>query len=184
MYKRYLSISDKSVALDNVWRRLKLAYGYRVADPMNKISEQSNKPVVENSIKGVQDLQKDLIYCLHEVDKSQEALLDNPVLINNFVRRLPETFRSQYHFRALDSDTTCKFDNLMKYITHAIQATEHNPEVWGEQSDSSKDNKKNSNRGCASKTDNASSSRNYAEASSGMTSFDKQNETSLRETRC
>ena len=78
MYKRYLSISDKSVALDNVWRRLKLAYAYRVADTMNKIFEHSNKPVVENNTRGLRKLQKDLIYCLDEVDRSKATLLDYP----------------------------------------------------------------------------------------------------------
>ena len=80
MYKRYLCIKNKTVALERVWRGLELAYGYREKDSMTEIYERSNGPVVESSTPGLKELHQDLIFCLGKVEKSEVALLDNPAL--------------------------------------------------------------------------------------------------------
>ena len=53
--------------------------------------------------------------------------LDNPALVNNFVKRLPQQLRTKYHDQALYTDTTRKFNDLLKFITRSIRAAEHNP---------------------------------------------------------
>ena len=80
MYKRYLSIPDKSVALDSVWQGLELAYGYHETDSMTKIYERINGPIVENSTRGLKKLQQDLIYCMGKVRRTEAASLGNPAL--------------------------------------------------------------------------------------------------------
>ena len=78
MYKRQLCIKDKTIALERVWRGLELEYGYRVKDSLTKIYERSNGSVVENSTRGLKELQKDLIFCIGKVGKNEMASLDNP----------------------------------------------------------------------------------------------------------
>ena len=106
---------------------MELAYGYHQTDSMTKIYERSNGPVVKNSTRGLKELQQGLIYCMGKVGRTEAASLDNPALVNNFIKRLPQKFCSQYHFQALNC--TRKFDDLLKYLTLSIRATEHNPEV-------------------------------------------------------
>ena len=182
MYKRYLSIPDTSVVLDSIWRGLELAYGYRETDSMTKIYECSNGPVVENSTQGLKVLQQDLIYCMGKVGRTEAASLDNPALVNNFIKRLPQKFRSQYHFQALNIDSTRKFDDLLKYLTRSIRATEHNPEVWVEITDNSKRTNNNINRGRFTKTDNQRSSSNHVESNNETVSADKVDKTTYAPT--
>ena len=94
---------------------------------MTKSYDHGNDTVVENSTRGLKELQQDLIYCMGKVRRTEAASLDNPALVNNFIKRLPQKFRSQYHFQALNY--TSKFHDLLKYLTLSIRATEHNPEV-------------------------------------------------------
>ena len=46
IYKRYLFIQNKTVALEHVWRGLELAYGYRKKKPMTEIYERSGHPTI------------------------------------------------------------------------------------------------------------------------------------------
>ena len=92
MYKDQLHMEDKTAALEIVWRTLEIAFGYRDTDSLTKIYERSNGPVVENTIKGLKELQKDLIFCMGKERKSEIATLDNPALVNNFIKRLPQRF--------------------------------------------------------------------------------------------
>jgi hypothetical protein len=69
MYKNQLYMEDKAAALEIVWRALEIAFGYRDTDSLTKIYERSNGPVVENTIKGLKELQKDLIFCIGKVKK-------------------------------------------------------------------------------------------------------------------
>ena len=144
---------------------------------MTKSYERGNDTVVENSTRGLKELQQDLIYCMGKVRRTEAASLGNPALVNNFVKRLPQKFRSQYHFRVLDIDSTRKFDDLLKYLTRSIRATEHNPEVWVEITDNSKRMNNNSNRGCFTKTDNQRSSSNHFESNNKTVLADKLNKT-------
>ena len=90
---------------------------------LTKIYERSNGPVVENSTRGLKELQQDLIFCIGKVGKSEATSLDNPALVNNFVKRLPQKFHTQYHYRVLDMDSTRKFNDLLTYLTRSIRAT-------------------------------------------------------------
>ena len=94
--------------------------------------------MAENSTQGLKELQQDLIFCIGKVGKSEIASLDNPALVNNFVKRLPQKFRTQYHYHALDTDSTLKFNDLLTYFTCSIHAAEHNPEEWVETLDTLK----------------------------------------------
>ena len=75
-----------------------------------------------------------------KVQKSEIASLDNPALVNNFVKRLPQRFRIKYHDHALYIDNTWKFNDLLKFITRAIRDAEHNPEKWVNDTGTSKSN--------------------------------------------
>ena len=90
MYKDQLHREDKTTALEIVWRALDITFGYRDADASTRIYERSNGHIVENSIKGLKELQKDLIFCMGKVRKSEIATLDNPALVNSFIKRLPQ----------------------------------------------------------------------------------------------
>ena len=101
MYHRYLCIQDKTVGLERVWHCLELVYGYRENDPMTEIYECSSCPSVQSSALGLKTLHQDLIFgkvekSLGQVEKSNNASLDNLALMNNFVKRLPQNFRKQY----------------------------------------------------------------------------------------
>ena len=83
---------------------------------MTEIYERSTRPLVESSSQGLRSLHKDLIFCLGRVEMSNAATLDNPALVNNFLKRLPRNFRKQYIQCALDSDIFCNFNDLMTYL--------------------------------------------------------------------
>ena len=93
VYNRYVYLTDKTLALERVWRSLKLTYGYRNKNPMNEIYERSTRSVVESTSKGLRTLHKDLIFFLGRVEISDAASLENPALVSNFAQRLPHKFR-------------------------------------------------------------------------------------------
>ena len=105
------------MALERVWRSLKLTYGYRNKNPMNEIYERSTRSVVESTSKGLRTLHKDLIFCLGRVEADNAASLDNPALVANFVKRLPRKFRKALIQHELDIDSTRDFNDLMTSCT-------------------------------------------------------------------
>ena len=52
VYNRYVYLTDKTLALERVWRSLKLTYGYRNKNPMNEIYECSTRLAVESTPRG------------------------------------------------------------------------------------------------------------------------------------
>ena len=118
LYNRHLYLPDKTLALARVWRSLKLTYGYRENNPMTEIYERSTRPPVESNSKGLRSLHKDLIFCLGRIESNNAATLDNPALVNNFLKRLLHNFCKQYIQRALDHNIFRTFSDLMAYLTH------------------------------------------------------------------
>ena len=177
VYNRYLCSPNKTLALERVWRSLELAYGYREKNPMTEIYELSTRPSVESSSQGLRSLRKDLIFCLGRVETNNSATLDNPALVNNFVRRLPNNFRKQYIQRALDSDITRNFNDLMTYITRCLRAVERDPDDWVEHVDAPKKIVNNPARGRSNKTDVQRTSNNLVENNTATVSTVKLNNT-------
>ena len=120
---------------------------------MSEIYERSTRPSVESSSLGLRSLHKDLIFCLGRVETSDAATLDNLALVNNFVKRLPHNFRKQYIQRALDSDITRNFNDLLTYLTRCLRAVERDPDDWLEIVDTPKQFVNNNVRGRSNKTD-------------------------------
>ena len=97
---------------------------------MIEIYERSTRPPIESNSKGLRSLHKDLIFCLGRIESNNAATLDNPALVNNFVKRLPHNFRTQYIQRALDHDNLRTFSDLMTYLPRSLRAVERDPEDW------------------------------------------------------
>ena len=103
------------------------------------------------------------------------ASLDNPALVNNFVKHLPQRFRTEYHSRALDTDTTRKFNDLLTHVTRSIRATKHCAEEWVVTTDTVKRASNNSNSGHSNKADNQCSLSNRVENNNSTSLNDKVN---------
>jgi hypothetical protein len=170
MYKDLIHMTDKKAALDLLWAALKLSYE-REDHYMQKICAISAKPAVENTITGMQELQRDMLRCRSLVPQDKVEQLDLHVIVSGFVERLPDRFRQQYVnlmlARALSGTPTRTFTGLVEFVSTSIREMESNPTDWAEDSTGIKGNKDRTIFASYSRYQKSSNTSNYRDNKTG-----------------